>query len=134
MESILIVDDEPTIREIFKTLLEEKGYTTLQVTNGEDAVKVVEGMNVDVAIVDLKMDGIDGIETIKQLRIIKPDLMIIMTTALIPGVKEEGSLTTALLSLGVTLLLEKPFCFSTFPTNVGLLLNARRIDRLKNFG
>lgn len=70
MKQILICEDEDTIREFIKINLERSGYNTVDVSNGEDAIKIFNSstMNFDIAILDIMLPGIDGFEVCKQLR------------------------------------------------------------------
>jgi two-component system KDP operon response regulator KdpE len=65
---ILVVDDEREIRRCLESSLEEKGYTVLAAESGEKALDVLKQNPVDVAIVDLLLPGIDGIELTKSIR------------------------------------------------------------------
>jgi DNA-binding NtrC family response regulator len=78
---ILIVEDELTMRETLTTYLEENGFPSESVMRGEDAVDLIRSGRFDIAIIDLKLPGIDGIEVLHRARIINPDLPAIMITA-----------------------------------------------------
>ncbi|MEE2637431.1 MAG: sigma-54 dependent transcriptional regulator [Acidobacteriota bacterium] len=79
--SVLVVDDEEIMREILQTLLEREGCQVLTAVNGEDGLALARRQRFDVAIVDMMMPGIDGIETLDQLRRIDEDLPVILITA-----------------------------------------------------
>ncbi|MCG2746924.1 MAG: response regulator [Desulfobulbaceae bacterium] len=86
---ILLVDDEETLLEFLSKRLLKQGYTVKATFSGEEAVKVAQDAHFDVAVVDLKMPGIDGVETQKRLRQIQPFLQCIVLTG-------HGSIETAL--------------------------------------
>jgi two-component system NtrC family response regulator len=86
---ILLVDDEETLLEYLSKRLLKKGYMVKAAFSGEQAVEVAKGEHFDVAVVDLKMPGIDGVETQKRLRAIQPFLQCIILTG-------HGSIETAL--------------------------------------
>ncbi|MEX2490504.1 MAG: response regulator transcription factor [Nitrospirales bacterium] len=65
---ILVVDDEREIRRCLELSLEERGYTVLAAESGEKALDVLKQSHADVAIVDLLLPGIDGIELTKSIR------------------------------------------------------------------
>jgi two-component system KDP operon response regulator KdpE len=65
---ILVVDDEREIRRCLELSLEEKGYTVLAAESGEKALDLLKQNSADVAIVDLLLPGIDGIELTKSIR------------------------------------------------------------------
>lgn len=79
--SILVVDDEPIMQEILGEFLREEGYDVDVVGSGEEGLEHARERFYDCAIVDLMMPGIDGIETMQQLREIDPSLPVIMVTA-----------------------------------------------------
>ncbi len=86
---ILLVDDEETLLEYMSKRLLKKGFTVKAAFSGEEAVEVAEQEHFDVAIVDLKMPGIDGVETQKRLHKVQPFLQCIVLTG-------HGSIDSAL--------------------------------------
>ncbi|SLM28018.1 Response regulator receiver protein [Desulfamplus magnetovallimortis] len=76
---ILMVDDEKRFRETTKKILVKKGFDTILAESGEDALAKL-GDNPDVVILDIKMPGMDGHETLKQIRKKRPELPVIMLT------------------------------------------------------
>ncbi|WP_028584944.1 response regulator [Desulfogranum mediterraneum] len=77
---VMLVDDEGEFIELMSQRLETRGLKVIAVTCGEEAVAMIEDRNIDVAVVDLAMPGIDGIETLKQLKEKRPDLEVILLT------------------------------------------------------
>jgi DNA-binding NtrC family response regulator len=65
---VLVVDDEKTLRGILTTVLDESGYEVLAVESGEQAVARAPDFEPDVALLDLRLSGIDGVETMERLR------------------------------------------------------------------
>ncbi len=80
MPKILVVDDELSIRESFSLILEGK-YDILQAASGEAALKLAADQRLDLVFLDIRMPGLDGLETLEMLKKIDPDLEIIMVTA-----------------------------------------------------
>ncbi|MFH1347864.1 MAG: sigma-54 dependent transcriptional regulator [Candidatus Margulisiibacteriota bacterium] len=80
MHSILVVDDELSIRESFSLILEGK-YKILLAASGEAALKTISDQKADLAFLDIRMPGMDGLETLKRLKAIDPELEIVMVTA-----------------------------------------------------
>lgn len=78
---ILVVDDEEIMRGSLCDWLNEDGYIAEAVENGYKALELVKKEEFDLAIVDLKMPGMDGIELLKQLNVINPKLPVIIITA-----------------------------------------------------
>ncbi|TET12000.1 response regulator, partial [Candidatus Aerophobetes bacterium] len=65
---ILVVDDEPAIVELLCRSLRDEGYRVLTTDNGEGAVAKVREERPEVVLLDIKMPGMDGIETLEQIR------------------------------------------------------------------
>jgi DNA-binding NtrC family response regulator len=65
---VLVVDDEKTLRGILTTVLGESGYDVLAVESGEEAITRAPDFGPDVALLDLRLTGIDGVETMERLR------------------------------------------------------------------
>lgn len=77
---VLLVDDEEEFIELMSQRLETRGLKVETVTSGEEAIAKVADHNFDVAVVDLAMPGIDGIETLKQIKTEREDIAVIMLT------------------------------------------------------
>lgn len=77
---VMLVDDEEEFIELMSQRLETRGLKVIAVTSGEEAVTMAQDRNLDVAIVDFAMPGIDGIETLKQIKEKRPDVEVIMLT------------------------------------------------------
>ena len=65
---VLLVEDDPTEREMLEKLLKENGYQTLSVKDGVEAVRVVSDHKPDVIVMDFIMPEINGIETLQEIR------------------------------------------------------------------
>ncbi len=77
---ILLVDDEDQFRSALAKQLTVRGYHVLDVNNGEDAIKIVRHENPEVVVLDQKMPKMDGIQTLRELKNIRPEVQIIMLT------------------------------------------------------
>lgn len=77
--TILMVDDEKRFQVTTQKILVQKGFQILLADSGEDAVKKI-AQNPDVVVLDIKMPGMDGHETLKEIKKIKPSLPVIMLT------------------------------------------------------
>ena len=77
---VMLVDDEEEFIELMSQRLETRGLTVVTVTSGEEAVAMADDHNLDVAVVDFAMPGINGIETLKQIKEKRPDIEVIMLT------------------------------------------------------
>ena len=86
---VLLIDDEETLLEYLAKRLLREGFMVKATFSGEEALGVASNENFDVAVVDLKMPGIDGVETQKRLKKVQPFLQCIVLTA-------HGSIESAL--------------------------------------
>jgi solute carrier family 13 (sodium-dependent dicarboxylate transporter), member 2/3/5 len=77
---ILLIDDEDQFRTTLARRLSMRGYNVLDVDNGEDAIKIVRHDNPEVVLLDLKMPKMDGIQTLRELKNIRPEVQVIMLT------------------------------------------------------
>jgi CheY-like chemotaxis protein len=101
---ILIVDDDPSIRYMLSRILLDEGYETLSAANGREGLTTAAAQEVDLVLLDLKMPGMNGQETLQELALLRPSLPVIVMTAY-PGQKGGSPLA------GVSALLQKPLDF-----------------------
>ena len=110
---VLVVDDEAIIRESLRDWLGDTGYDVLTAEDGSRALEIIEKESPSIAIVDLVMPGIDGIELLKRSKEILPGIEVIVVTA-------YASISTAIAAMkeGAYDYVEKPFS----PERVELLI------------
>lgn len=82
MKSILVVDDEAAIRELFADELEDAGYRVVAAASAEEALEKMSFGRPDLVILDIRMPGKTGLELVAELRAMYKDLPIIVCTAL----------------------------------------------------
>ncbi|MEW6213764.1 MAG: sigma-54 dependent transcriptional regulator [Nitrospirota bacterium] len=75
---VLVVDDEEGIRESLTGILEDEGYDVLTSSSGEEAIEVMKVQSPDLILLDIWLPGIDGIQTLEEIRSLRPELPIIM--------------------------------------------------------
>ncbi len=80
MPSVLLVDDEDRFRVALAKQLALRGYRVLEADNGEDAIKIVRHENPEVVVLDQKMPKMDGIQTLKEIKKIRPEVQVVMLT------------------------------------------------------
>lgn len=119
MASILIIDDEPSVRRLVRRLLERAGHRVVEARDGAEGVLIFRSAPTDLVITDLYMPGQDGIETIQQLREEYPECRILAVSGG-ATVGADGPLEDARL-LGADEVLAKPF------QSEGLLDAVRRL-------
>ena len=78
--NLLVVDDEAVIREGMRRILAAQGYHVETSASGRTAIEKIQEQDFDVVITDLKMPGMDGIEVLKTIRILQPEVPVIIIT------------------------------------------------------
>ena len=79
--SILVVDDEMSMRELLQLMLDKEGYQVTLAASGEEALKVLENNTFDLVITDIRMQDIDGIDVLKKAKALSPESVVIMISA-----------------------------------------------------
>ncbi|WP_374721270.1 response regulator [Peribacillus tepidiphilus] len=97
-EKLLIVDDQFGIRILLNEVFQKEGYLTFQAANGIQALDIVSNHSPDLVLLDMKIPGMDGIEILKRMKKIDPDIQVIIMTAygeldMIQEAKDLGALT-----------------------------------------
>jgi DNA-binding NtrC family response regulator len=80
MHNILVVDDEEVIREGMRRILSAEGFHVDTSASGRTAIEKIQERDFDVVITDLKMPGMDGIEVLKAIKILQPEVPVIIIT------------------------------------------------------
>ena len=81
LASILIVDDDPSLTRTTSLILKHKGYVVTTARNGAEAIERTQETAFDVTFIDIKMPGINGVETLRRVRRLRPTAMVVMMTA-----------------------------------------------------
>jgi DNA-binding NtrC family response regulator len=116
---ILVVDDEEGLRQSLAANLELEGYEVVEAGGGRQAVDLVRESNFDLVITDMRMPGLDGLDTFRELRKLRPEIPVVIMTAFSLEMLVSGAL-----SEGVYTVVTKPFDIA------GILgLVARALDR-----
>lgn len=125
MNSILIVDDEPGIRESLRGVLEDEGFAVETAATGEACLKLVGGKNFACILLDIWLGkGIDGLETLKRLREEGNDSAVVMISG-------HGNIETAVKStkLGAFDFIEKPLSLDRTVVTVKNAVRQRELER-----
>ncbi|MDL1963081.1 MAG: sigma-54 dependent transcriptional regulator [Deltaproteobacteria bacterium] len=85
MAKILVVDDDQGMREFLEILLIREGYEVISASGGKEALCLCKKYKFDLAITDLKMPKVDGIDVLKSIKEISPETMVILITAYASG-------------------------------------------------
>lgn len=111
MTSLLVVDDDVTIRKTLERGLTTHGYDVTSVENGIEALEVLRSESVDLVVTDINMPSMDGIELLIQLVEQRPGLKVIAISG--GGLFPKDELLTDARLLGAVDVLEKPFDIGT---------------------
>jgi len=120
-EKLLIIDDEPSLRHLLRTILEELGYAIEEAENGQQGLDILHDTNFALILCDIRMPELDGLEFIRRALQVNPELTIIMMSA-------YGSVETAIdcVKQGAYDYISKPFR----PDDV-ILTVKKALERLK---
>ena len=110
---LLIVDDEQGFAEVLKKRMTRRGLHVETANCGEEAIRTLREKEFDVAILDLKLEGMDGIEILKVFKILVPDMPVIMLTG--HGCERAAA---QCMKYGATEYLSKPIGFTTLMETV----------------
>ncbi|NDV27828.1 response regulator [Desulfovibrio sp. JC010] len=126
---LLIVDDEVGFAEVLRKRLGRRGIEVETAYRGEDAVRMLKEKHFDVALLDLKLEGMDGIEILKVFKMLDPDLPVLMLTG--HGCEKAAAESVR---LGVADYLSKPIEFSLLLEKVEQAYNRKEVPDGQNKG
>lgn len=119
---VLIVDDERFFREEIRDNLSARGFRCTTCEDGEAALKLAAAQSFAVAVVDIQLPGIDGVELLQQLRVAQPDIRVIMLASL-----SDQELVLEALRQGACEYLAKPLHEEELILSVGRAVEAHRV-------
>jgi DNA-binding NtrC family response regulator len=121
--SILVVDDEVEICDLLQSFLAQEGYQVFTATNGVEAISLGKQNELDLALLDIKMPGMDGIEVFRKLKKVRKDLGVIILTG-------YGTLGTAkeAMRLGAYEYLTKPFDLGLVKNIIQEALERKKVE------
>ncbi|MGH9761019.1 MAG: response regulator, partial [Blastocatellia bacterium] len=117
-ETILLVEDEPMVRDLASLVLRDQGFTLLEARNGEEAIKLAANHQgkIHLLLTDVVMPGIGGRELSERIKAARPDIKVLYYS----GYTDDAIVQHGMVDAG-TPFLEKPF------TRAGLLLKVREV-------
>lgn len=120
--NILVVDDEENIRNVLEAVFTSKGYGVVKAANGFEGIKAVEGGGVDLAVIDIKMPGMDGMELLSRIKDHSAQFPVIVMTGF-----ADVETTAKALKAGASDFLAKPFGAQEVYHSVSRLLETRKV-------
>ncbi len=126
--TILIVDDDPDVRQILNIFFRSHGYQTASMASGTEAIDWIDDKEPDVILLDVMMPGIDGWETFRLLRD-RTRAPVVFLTAL-----NSGEVATQALTIGADDFVRKPFHPDELLARIRVLLDSKRSSPLHSGG
>jgi PAS domain S-box-containing protein len=123
-ETVLVVEDTESLRDLVRELLEDQGYTVLCANDGEEALALAgnRGVAIDLLLTDVVMPKLSGGDLVRQLRVLRPEIRVLYMSGY-----TEGAVTRQGVPSDAGSLLEKPFTGQQLATAV-----RRVLDRARN--
>lgn len=118
--TILVVEDDPAMLQVLVGLFKKEGANTLSAANGKLALEVLAENQVDLVISDVQMPVMDGVELLKRIRAINPDIPLVL---LATGESQVDEATA--ISLGASGLMHKPFIYKDLKKRILDLVTAK---------
>jgi two-component system, response regulator, stage 0 sporulation protein F len=120
---ILLVDDEPQFREMLAEYLTGENFAVLEAANGEEALPHVTSWCPDLVLLDLMMPGMGGLETLRRIKIVRPETCVIMVTAV-----NDLDVARSALAAGAADYVTKPFTFQYLDAVLNIHMPSERMD------
>ena len=115
--SVLVVDDEPSLRKVIRASLAASGFAVDEAGTGKDAVDAIKQRQYDIVLLDINMPGISGVEACRQIRALAPRAGIVMVT-----VRDAEEDKVRALEAGADDYVTKPFRFRELVARLGAVL------------
>jgi len=116
--TILVVDDEPGVRDIAAVALRRQGYRVLSASNGAEAVALIQqsSQTIDGVLLDLTMPDLDGVSTLQALRVLRPGLRAVLMSGF-----DQYEATRRFDGLNLAAFLQKPFTIDVLREKIAMM-------------
>src|SRR5208337_118085 len=127
-ETVLLVEDEESVRELVRVTLVSRGYQVLEAENGESGLRIAEAFkeHIDILITDVVMPGIGGRELAKKLLSLRPGISVLYLS----GYTEDAVVTPGAMDPS-TAFLQKPFTLQNLAKKVREVLRSKPVPKSK---
>jgi CheY-like chemotaxis protein len=127
-ETVLVVEDEPVIRDLIIEVLGDLGYQALEAGDGPSGLKILQSKRrIDLLITDVGLPGLNGRQLADQARERRPDLKVLFIT----GYAENATLANGFLEPGMAMM-TKPFAVDALARKIGQLLEGQATGESSN--
>lgn len=124
--SVLIADDEVPICAVLDRYLKGEGYSTDMAHNGTEAIRKIKEAEPDIALLDIRMPGLDGVEVLRRTKEVFDDCIVIMLTAV-----DDAETAVSCLRLGASDFLRKPVMLDELAHTIKSAIEKRELVREK---
>jgi DNA-binding response OmpR family regulator len=118
---VLVVDDEPEVRQVLREFLATRGYDVVLAGSGSEGLAALDAQQLDLVLLDVAMPGMDGVETLNRIVVLHPTVPVIMVTA-----NADIGVTSKLLGMGAVDYIPKPFDLDYLDQAVSIQLTTAR--------
>ena len=124
MIKVLVLDDEKGLCKDLKEFFDYRGYKVFAATSGQEALSIVKKEHLDILVLDIKMEGVDGLKVLKEAKEKDPNVKAIMMTALRSEDKKKEAF-----EIGANEYITKPFNYDKVENVIIHLVNDILKDR-----
>lgn len=119
MATVMVVDDRMGIRKLLQEVLQGAGHYVVTAAGGKEALERITRLSVDLVLLDMKMPGMNGLDTLKMLKKVRPDVTVLIMTAY-----EELEVLKEAQRCGASGYISKPFDIEDIKDAVAVKLRA----------
>jgi excisionase family DNA binding protein len=117
--TVLVVDDEESVRDLMSSALQTKQRDVLTAASGGEALEIVKKQPVDLVLLDLSMPGLNGVETFRELHMLRPALPVVIVTGY-----PDSDLMQRALEIGPFTMISKPVDLNQIQKTVDRIVGA----------
>lgn len=117
MNRVLVVDDEESVRSVMTTYLDRHGYKVAEAESGPLALAQLETFHPEIILLDIRMPGMDGLQTLEKIKARDSEIPVIMVTA-----TTDEDIARETIQLGACDYIIKPFSFEQLQTHLAVHL------------
>lgn len=121
-EKVLIVDDEPIMRDVLSKVIVSEGYEWASASNGQEAIDRLQSSNYEIVLTDVRMPLLDGLQLLRHITANHPDVAVIMITAL-----NDAASAVEAISIGAYDYVTKPFNIFELCSKIGRAVERRKL-------